>query len=344
MATKRQRFHRALNRLLTLLVLALIVGMVYTGIRVSETYQEVPDFGGNITLRQAEMGLDLDRGSIQLNRSMIHDYVTRRDVLEPVAKRAGWSVSYEEMLKEVEVKESLSSLRSFIISVNTMDQERSQRIARGLALSFLNYYRKEWAARAHDNIRNCEERIKLYEQELAELKDAHKVFQENKELHPVYSQEEMAAVNAQLLEAQKQFLAAYGSYITHLEAKRSELQFQYDLARQVYTENDSRIRTMKLQLAEAERQCVETRKKLSTQKPDLYKLSLDPKPLTGFPNDILYYYENIQTLQRIRLAMMLDSIIEEKGGMLEKERKKKNTIERLLESNSCDVFIREVGI
>ena len=36
-------------------------------------------------------------------------------------------------------------------------------------------------------------------------------------------------------------------------------------------------------------------------------------------------------------------IIEDKEKMLEREIKKKRTIERLLDSNSCDVFIREVG-
>ena len=40
---------------------------------------------------------------------------------------------------------------------------------------------------------------------------------------------------------------------------------------------------------------------------------------------------------------MLGSLIEEKEKMLEQEQQKKNTIERLLESNSCDVFIREMA-
>ena len=72
-------------------------------------------------------------------------------------------------------------------------------------------------------------------------------------------------------------------------------------------------------------------------------MNMEPKKLTGLPNDILYYYENIQTLQQLKLALMLGSIIEDKEKMLEREIKKKRTIERLLDSNSCDVFIREVG-
>ena len=55
-------------------------------------------------------------------------------------------------------------------------------------------------------------------------------------------------------------------------------------------------------------------------------------------------YDNIQTLQRLKLAMMLDSIIEEKVKKLEEERRKKDTVERLIETHSSDVFIREVGI
>ena len=344
MASYEQKRRRAIrSRILAVVVLAVIVGIIYVGFRVTETYEERPDFGGTVTLRQSDMDLDLGRQTLRLNRNMILAYVTDRAVLEPIAKRYGWNVNYETMLKAIEVRERLSTLRSFVIVVNTMNPERSQKIARALGLGFLERYRKDWAAKVRANTEVYQENISLYEQELAELKDARRVFQENKELHPVNSVAEMNAINSQLLEAQKQFLAAYGAYITRLEAKRAELQFRYDLARQVYTENDSRIKIMKLQLAESERQCEESRKKLAQQKPDLYKLTLNPKPLTGFPNDILYYYENIQTLQRIKLAMMLDSIIEEKEGMLEKERRKKSTVERLLDSNSCDVFIREAG-
>ena len=70
---------------------------------------------------------------------------------------------------------------------------------------------------------------------------------------------------------------------------------------------------------------------------------MNPSRLTGLPNDILYFYDNVQTLQQLKLALMLGSLIEEKEKMLEQEQQKKNTIERLLESNSCDVFIREMA-
>ena len=154
----------------------------------------------------------------------------------------------------------------------------------------------------------------------------------------------MEAINTQLVEAQKQFMTAYGNYITRMEEKRSDMQLKYDLARQIYTENDARLRNLKLQLDEMNRQCEIARQKFSQQKPDLYKMSLNPKPLTGLPSDILYFYDNIQTLQRLKLAMMLDSIIEEKTKILDNERRKKDTVERLIESHSSDVFIREVGI
>ena len=69
---------------------------------------------------------------------------------------------------------------------------------------------------------------------------------------------------------------------------------------------------------------------------------MEPKKLTGLPNDILYFYDNVQTLQQLKLSLMLKSLIEEKEKTLDKERKNKTTIKRLLDSDSCDVFIREV--
>lgn len=343
MASYEQKRRRTIrSRLLGVLVILLIAGIIYLGFHITETYEERPDFGGAVTLRQADVGLDFDSRSVRLTRDMILSFVTDKAVLVPAARSCGWGdVPYETMVQAVEVREKLSTLRSFVIVVNSMNPERSQQIAQALGIAFLNHYQKEWAARIRENVSVYRQNIAIFEEELAELKETRKVFQENKELHPINSVAEMTAINDQLLEAQKQFLAAYGAYITRLESKRSEMQFQYNLARQVYTENDSRLKVMKLQLAEAERQCAASLEKLAKNKPDLYKLSLKPKPLTGFPNDILYYYENIQTLQRIKLAMMLDSLIEEKETMLEKERRKKDTVEGMLEANSCDVFIRE---
>ena len=129
-----------------------------------------------------------------------------------------------------------------------------------------------------------------------------------------------------------------------VEEKRSEIQLQYNLARQVYTENDARLQTLKLQLDGIDRLTKELGEKLITQKPDLYKMTITRKKLTGLPGDVLYFYDNIQTLQQLKLAMMLDSIIEDKTKTLEEERRKKDTVERLIETHSSDVFIREVGI
>lgn len=345
MIDKKRLFrHSLFNRVVSaVLLLLVIVGMIYAGYQIAETYREKPDFGGIVTLRQADMDLDFNGDTVHLSREGILKYITSREVLGPIAKRYKWDVPFTKMVEATDVKERLSSQRSFVILVNTMNAERSNRIARALSFSYLEHYRKAWSLKSRENLRACERKIKKFDQELAELQEARRNLQERKQLIPVNSADEMRAINEQLVEAQKQFLAAYGSYVMRMEEKRSELQLQYDLARQVSTENNASLRKMKLQLAELDRQCAELRTKLAKQKPNLYRLSLKPQKLTGLPNDILYFYDNIQTLQQLKLALMMDSIIEEKQSMLDKEKRKKSTIERLLASRSCDVFIREVG-
>ena len=346
MASRVQKIRRFLrySGISVVLFIFVVAGIIYAAYQITEKYHQKPDFGGMVTLRQADMDLDFNGNTVRLSRAMIYQAVTDRKILEPIAKRYGWDEPYEQMVKKIEVKERLSSQRSFNILVNTMNADRSVKVARALSLAFVSEYQKKWERQNRENLARSEAKIKMLTQELEELKEARREFQENKELRPVNSQVEMEAINAQLVEAQKQFLNAYGAYITKMEAKRSELQLQYDLARQLYTPNDSRIRIMKVQLAEMDRQCSDLRIKLSQQKPELYKLSLKPKKLTGLPNDILYFYESVQSLQRLKLAMMLDSIIEEKVKKLENERRKKDTVERLIESHSSDVFIREVGL
>ena len=342
---KRQFRHSLLNKIISaFLLLLVIVGMVYAGYQIAETYREKPDFGGMVTLRQADMDLDVSGETIPLSREEIIQFITSREVLVPIAKQYKWDVPFEKMVEATDVKERLSSQRSFVILVNTMNPERSSRVARALSFAYLEHYRKAWSIKSRENLRICARKIKVFNQELAELQEARRNLQERKQLIPVNSADEMRAVNDQLVEAQKQFLSAYGSYVMKMEEKRSEMQLNYDLARQIYTERDSRLRTMKLQLEEMNRQCEEARQKFAKQKPDLYKMSLNPKPLKGLPSNILYFYDNIQTLQRLKLAMMMDSIIEEKSKILENERRKKDTVERLIESHSSDVFIREVGI
>ena len=139
-------------------------------------------------------------------------------------------------------------------------------------------------------------------------------------------------------------MTAYGAYIAKLEDKRSEMQLQYNLAKQVYTSNDARLQSLKMQLDEITRLSRDLGEKMISQKPDLYKMTIRPRKITGLPSDIQYFYDNIQTLQRLKLTMMIDSIIEEKMKNLEEERRKKDTVERLIETHSSDVFIREVEI
>lgn len=341
--------HKTLQRFLhstffSLLVLLVLVGALgYIAYSVTKTYQKEPDFGGMVTLRQADMKLDgTSTETLRLTRNMILDHITSREVLESLATRHGWNISYDEMVKAVDVKERLSSQNSYIIITNTGNAERSIKIARELSLNFLESYRKKWAKQSKSQLTACAERIKNFQKELCDLKKLKLRFQDKNELRPLNTEIEMKALNEQLVEAQNQFLTAYGTYISAMEAKRSELQLEYDLARQVYSDDNIEIRNMRLKLAELDRQCVENRKKLAQQKPDLYRMTMNPPKLVGLPNDILYFYENVQTLQQLKLALMLSSLIEDKEKMLEQEQQKKNTIERLLGSNSCDVFIREV--
>lgn len=337
-----QKFvHSTFFSLFVLLVLVSLLG--YIAYNVTKTYQKEPDFGGMVTLRQANMNLNGNTtDSLHLTRSMILDHITSKEILEPLAVQYGWNLPYEEMVKAIDVKERLSSQNSYIVIANTGQIERSTKIARALSLSFLDSYRKTWVVKSKRQLVLCNDRIQNYQKELSDLMELKVRFQDRNELRPLNTEIEMTALNEQLVEAQNQFLAAYGAYINSMETKRAELQLEYDLASQIYSEDNVELKNMKLKLAELERQCVEIRKKLAQQKPDLYRMRLNPQKLTGLPNDILYFYENVQTLQQLKLALMLNSLIEDKKKMLEQEEEKKNTIQRLLDSKSCDVFIREV--
>lgn len=346
MTSKSKKFRKFIRHsgISVILFIFAVAAIIYAAYQITEKYQQKPDFGGMVTLRQADMDLDFNGNTVRLTRTMIQNIITDRRILEPVARKYGWNEPYSELVKNVDVRERLSSQRSFSILVNTMNADRSSQVVRALSLAFLEEYQKTWEERNKANLLRSEAKIKLYQQELEELKNARQVLQETKELRPIGTPEEMMALNNQLLEAQKKFMDAYGAYITKMEEKRSEMQLKYDLARQIYTPNDARLRVMKIQLAEMDRQCEIVRKKFSQQQPDLYRMTLKPKKLIGMPSDILYFYDNIQALQRLKLAMMIDSIIENKTNQLEKERKKKDTVERLIETHTSDVFIREVGI
>lgn len=322
----------------------LVAGIIYSAWEITERYKQKPDFGGIVTLRQGDLGLDFNGETLQLNRGMIVRTLTDPKILLPLAKKYGWNEPYGELVKRIEIKERLSSQRSFSILVNTMNVERSILVARALAMAFLAEYQKVWESRNKKNLLICEKKIESLQQELNELKNARRVMRENRELVPVSTEVEMAAVNNQLVEAQKQFMSAYGTYIAKLEEKRSEMQIQYNLAKQIYTSNDARLQTLKMQLDEIVRLSRDFGEKMISQKPDLYKMTVQPKKISGLPSDILYFYDNIQTLQRLKLTMMIDSIIEDKVKNLEEEIRKKDTVERLIETHSSDVFIREVEI
>lgn len=342
----RQKLYRILKSTgFSLFFLLVLIGtLAAVAYYVTETFQDEPDFGGMVTIRQSDMDIDSTSAEAnRLTRSMILEYIVNEKVLIPITRKYGWDIPYKEMVQSIDVKERLSSQNSYIIIVHTRNAERSMRVAVALTLDFLNDYGKKWEVRSRQALVVSAEKIKDYEKELCNLKKLRLRFQDRKELRPLNTEIEMKALNDQLVEAQNQFLTAYGAYVNRMEEKRSALQLELDLALQIHTEDDTEIKNTRRKLAEMERQCAKIQQQLSTQKPDLYRLTMDPPKLMGLPNDVLYFYENIQTLQQIKLALMLGSIIEEKEKMLEREQKKKNTIERLLDSNSCDVFIREVG-
>ena len=157
---KRQFRHSLLNRIIsTFLLLLVIVGMVYAGYQIAETYRERPDFGGVIILRQADMDLDISGEAIPLSREEILKFITSREVLEPTAKQYKWDVPFNKMVEATDVKERLSSQRSFVILVNTMDPERSTRVARALSFAYLEHYRKVWSIKSQENLRVCARKI-----------------------------------------------------------------------------------------------------------------------------------------------------------------------------------------
>ena len=334
-------FHSTIFSLIVLLVL--VGGMYYIATSITATYYKEPDFGSLIMIRQTDIGLNGNTPQdLVLNRQVILDHITAADVLVPIAKQYGWNVSVDEMKKVIDVRERQESYKSFIIYVNTRDNKRSIDITRALAQSFVDSYKAKWKARSKQIMEKCQVKIKNLEKDLKNLVILKDKFGQRSELQPTNNDIEMQAVNEQLVVAQQEFLTAYGNYINSMEAKRSEMQLKYDLACKIYTPADKTLKNLKLQLDEMDRQCGQLREQIAKQKPDLYRLTLEPKKLTGLPSNILYYYDNVQTLQQLKLSLMLKTLIEEKEKALDKERRNISTIERLLDSDSCDVFIREV--
>lgn len=339
---KQQNLRKVLNStgFSLLVLLILVLALAGTAYYVTMSVQQEPDFGGMITIRQADMDISSDSEQIRLTRDMIFEYITNRDVLFAAARQCGWNEEYNEMVKMIDVKERLASQNSYIIIVNTRNMERSKKMVRLLTLRFLENYQKQWKIQSQKGLLYMEQKIKMLKKELSELKILRERFQNKEELRPLNTEIEMKSLNEQLVAAQTQFLTAYGAYIAKMEEKRTELQLELRLALQNYTEKDSRVRIMRRKLAELERQCLEIKQKMDRQKPNLYRLTKEPEKLDGLPNDIIYFYDNVQSLQQIKLALMLGSIIEEKENALDREEKKKRTVERLIESNSSDVFIR----
>ena len=332
------------STIFSLVVLLILVGaMYYIATSITSTYYKEPDFGSMIMIRQTDIGLTGNTPQdLILNRQMILDHITSAEVLVPIAKKYGWNVSIDEMKKSIDVRERQESRKTFIIYVNTNDNKRSMDITKALAQSFVDNYKTKWKARSKQILEKCQAKITILKKDLKDLHALKEKFGQRGDLQPSNNDIEMQAVNEQLVMAQQEFLKAYGNYINSMEAKRGELQLKYDLATKIYTPEDKAVKNLKIQLDEMDRQCKHIREVIAKQKPDLYRLTLEPKKLTGLPGNILYYYDNVQTLQQLKLSLMLKTLIEEKEKALDKERRNISTIERLLDSDSCDVFIREV--
>ena len=331
--------HSPLFSLVVLIILVACLG--YIARSVTESYKAEPDFGGMITIRQTNLGFQ-DSDALKLSNDFIYRYITSREVLLPIAEKYGWKTSYEDMCRNIQIRERLASQNSYILVVNSAVQQRSTKIARALAASFLQEYRKQWILQSKLYLKKSDENLVAEKNELKKLQQIAERFQTQGGLRPLNNAAELAALNNQLLAAQNQFMTAYGAYINRLEEKRFELQLELNMAKLTATDEDPKIKTLARRLAEIEQMGSVARKQFLEQKPDLYRMTVEPVKLTGLPNDVLYLYDNIQTLQQIKLSLTIGTLIKEKEQAIEDELKRKNTIERMLDANSCDVFIREV--
>lgn len=329
----------------SVIVMLILIGILaYAGYSVTKSYEKEVDFGGVFTIRQSNMGVDYsDNNELNLTRIMIYNEITKDDVLTAVALKYGWEATIEEMKECIDIRERLSDSNSFVIMVNSNNIQRSNLIARDLSYHFLAEYQKKWKENSQDLIALCSSEIESYNGELQTLKDLKKRFQVKETLQPLSTEAELLAVNEQLLAAQTQFLNAYGLYVSRLDESRFNVEMELALAKQMHTEKSTIVKSLQRKLEELTRKCENSKQLMDTQTPEIYRMEIDYPPLVGFPNDIVYFYENIKKLQQLKLSLLLDDIIEEKDLKLKDMLKKKNTIERLLNSNSCDVFIREVN-
>ena len=179
MASNSKPFRRFVRHswLSITLFVFLVAAIFYSAWQVTEKYKQMPDFGGIVTIRQGELDLDFNGDTLRLTQGMIMKTITAREILVPLAKRYGWDKPYDEMVKNIEVKERLSSQRSFSILVNTMNAKRSNRLARALAMAFLEEYQKIWEEHNKGNLQKSAAKIKFLESELKELKENRHILQ-----------------------------------------------------------------------------------------------------------------------------------------------------------------------
>jgi len=329
----------------SIIVLAILIGALITVAHsVIQSYQVVPDFGGMVTIRQSDTDGDstsLDR--IILTTGMIQQYITAEKNLLPVAAQYGWDIPYEKMVKQIEIQQKITAKNCFVISVNTGNLSRSRDIAEALTRKFIESYRQQWERINRQNLINCKKRVVAFENELKELLKVQQNLKFAVEVRAVKNDIELQALNEQLVAAQSNFFTAYCGYVSGLADKYNETKMELDIALKVSTPEDPKVKALSVYLDAMKNTIENFEKELNRQNPDVYSMKITPEKLYNMPPHVSFLYDNIQRLQQLKLSMLLPSIIQNKQQLLEAEQRKKSTLEHLLNSNSCDVFIREIG-
>ncbi len=338
------RFRRVLNSTIVsaLFLVIVIGGLAYIAYNVTESVQVKPDFGGIVTIRQANLGIGAEEDdATRLTLKMISDTVLARPIVESLANKYEWDLPYEEIVKCIDIKERLADQHSFVIMVNSKEAERSSAIAKDLGYYFLMEYHKKWKSISSAKLEVCQKEIEACNAEIIRLNDLKKRFKNSEGLQPLNTEIELMSINEQLLAAQTQFLTAFGAFIARLEQIRFDTEMALEVAKQENTERSPIVKNLQRKLEIITKQCNSNKELMKKHSPNIYQMEIDAPELVGVPTDIAFYYENIQRLQQLKLAILIDSIIKDKESQLSTEQKKKSTIERLLSSNSSDVFIRE---
>lgn len=310
----------------------------------AEYYRPNIDFGGAVNIsRTVGRGNSITVEILPLSEDMILETITTPAVLDSLTKDYGWNVSQQEMLKSIEVKVNLSTYNNYVLVVNTHNPERSRAIALYLGQLFYDEYKQQWEIACQEYLNDTKEELKLLEKELEGYKATQKKLKKEHELLPIDSELNLKDINSKLSRAQDQFLEAYREYFSRIDKMRSVLQLDIDLAQRVMSPDNIELIEMQQKLEELDKQSVELDENMLTQNPDIYRMAEEYPKITGLPNSVVYLYENIQILQKQKLSLILEGIIKDKEQLMKKQKQEVSTIKKLLESDSCDLQLRDIG-